>query len=48
MKKLAYTLAEVLITMTIIGIIAAVTFPMANKFMPDRNKVLYLKTYSHP
>lgn len=45
MKKLAYTLAEALIAMVIIGIIAAITLPMMNKFMPDGNKALYLKTY---
>lgn len=45
MKKFAYTLAEVLIAMAIIGIITAVTLPLSSKFMPDGNKVLYLLTY---
>lgn len=45
MKKLAYTLAEALIAMAVIGIIAAITLPMINKFIPDGNKALYLKTY---
>lgn len=45
MKKLAYTLAEALIAMAVIGVIAAVMLPMVNKFMPDGNKALYLKTY---
>lgn len=45
MKKHAYTLAEVLIALGIIGVIAAVTLPLASKYMPDGYKVLYLKTY---
>lgn len=44
MKK-AYTLAEVLVTITIIGILSAVMLPLANKLKPDSNKALYLKTY---
>lgn len=45
MKKLGYTLAEVLITMTVIGIVAALTIPMVNKFKPDVNKTKFLKTF---
>ena len=45
MKKQAYTLAEVLITLSIIGILAAVLVPLANKFKPDKNKAMFLKTY---
>lgn len=45
MKKKAYTLAEALIALGIVGIIAAIMLPMANKFKPDGDKVLYLKNY---
>lgn len=45
MKKYGYTLAEALIAMTIIGVIAAVMLPMMNRFKPDTNKILFLKTY---
>ncbi len=45
MKKDAYTLAEVLVAVGIVGVIAAVMLPLANKYKPDKNKVLYLKTY---
>lgn len=45
MKKSAYTLAEVLIAVGIVGIIAAIMLPLATKFKPDKNKVLFLKTY---
>lgn len=45
MKRFAYTLAEALIALAIIAVIAAITLPMANKFMPDGTKVLYLKAY---
>lgn len=44
MKK-AFTLAEVLVTLGIIGIISALTLPAINTLMPDKNKTLYLKTY---
>lgn len=45
MKKIGYTLAEVLIAMAVIAVIASIMLPLANKFRPDSNKVLYLKTY---
>lgn len=44
-KKFGYTLAEVLIALTIIGILAAVSLPLVNKYSPDTAKVKYLKTY---
>ena len=47
MKKLAYTLAEVLITLSIIGIIAAVAAPAITSAKPDVNKMQYLKIYDH-
>ena len=45
MKKKAYTLAEALIAMGIVGLIAALMVPMVSKFKPDINKVIYLKNY---
>ena len=45
MKKKAYTLAEALIAMGIVGLIAALMVPMVSKFKPDINKVVYLKNY---
>lgn len=45
MKKTGYTLAETLITLTIIGILAGTMLPLVNKFKPDTNKITYLKTY---
>ena len=44
MKK-AFTLAEVLITLGIIGVVAAITAPMIDGIMPDKNKAKVLKVY---
>lgn len=44
MKK-GYTLSETLIALTIIGVIAALTLPLAKKAMPDKEKAMFLKTY---
>lgn len=44
MKK-GYTLAEVLICVAIIGVLAAILVPLANKFKPDATKAMYVKTY---
>ena len=45
MKKNGYTLAEVLVTLGVIGLIAAITGPLITKFTPDAEKIAYLKTY---
>ncbi len=45
MKEKGYTLAEVLIALGIVGVLAAVMLPMVNKYKPDTTKVLYLNTY---
>lgn len=45
MKKTGFTLAEVLITLGIIGVIAALVMPTMHKLMPDKTKAQYLKTY---
>ena len=39
MKKTGFTLAELLITLVVIGIISAITLPAINKLMPDKNKI---------
>ncbi|MBE7710596.1 MAG: type II secretion system protein [Cyanobacteria bacterium SIG31] len=44
MKK-GYTLAEVLVALGIVSVIAALTLPLINKYKPDTNKVMYLKAY---
>lgn len=44
MKK-AFTLAELLVTLGIIGVIAALVLPAIRKSTPDRTKVQYLKAY---
>ena len=45
MKKFGYTLAEILIAITIIGVMTAVMLPLVNNTKPDKTKVMYLKTY---
>ena len=46
MKKKAFTLQEVLITLGIIGVIAALTIPAITKMKPDENKVKFMKAYN--
>ena len=45
MKKRGFTMAETLITLGIIGVIAAIILPLINKIRPDDMKVGYLKAY---
>ncbi len=45
MKYNGYTLAEVLVCLCIIGVLAAILLPLANKFKPDSTKAIYVKTY---
>ena len=45
MKKQGFTLAEALITVGIIGVVAALILPAVNNLKPDQNKVLYLKAH---
>ena len=47
MKKFAYTLAEVLIAMSIIGVIAAIAAPAISNARPDANKFMYLRVYDN-
>ena len=44
MKK-AFTLAEVLITLAIIGVVAALIVPAISNLRPDKNKTAYLQAY---
>lgn len=45
MKKVGFTLAEVLIALAIAGIVAAITLNGVRSIVPDKDKVLVLKTY---
>lgn len=45
MKKQGFTLAEFLITLGVIGVVAAFLVPAISNAMPDENKTMYLKTY---
>jgi prepilin-type N-terminal cleavage/methylation domain-containing protein len=45
MKKYAFTLSEILIALTIIGVVAAITSPMITGIMPDKQKIKVLKMY---
>ena len=45
MKKLGFTLSEVIIALGIIGVIAAITAPLLGSIIPDKNKVAVLKVY---
>ena len=45
MKKKGYTLAEALIALGLIGVIAALMLPLMNKFKPDGDKALFIRTY---
>ncbi len=46
MNKQGFTLQEALITVGIIGIIAAITVPAIVKLAPDQNSAKYLKAYA--
>lgn len=45
MKKNGFTLAETVITMAVIGVVAAISLPLINSFRIDENKVLFLRAY---
>ena len=45
MKKSGFTLSELLVTLCVIGVVAAITAPILSGLMPDKNKVEVLKTY---
>ncbi len=46
MKKQGFTLAELLITLGIIGVAAALMSPAVSSFMPDKNKMLVMKIHN--
>ncbi len=46
MKKIGFTLAELIITLSIIGVAAALIAPTLSNLMPDRNKVKVLEYYA--
>lgn len=45
MKKTGFTVSEILITLTVIGIIAALTTPFITRLFPDKNKAMVLKVH---
>lgn len=45
MKKFGFTMAELLVTLTIVGVVAAITAPMVDNLLPDKNKSKVLKVY---
>ena len=44
-KKFAFTLAEALLTITIIGVTTALMMRAINRVNPDKEKILFVKTY---
>lgn len=46
MRRNGFTLAEVLISLGIIAVIVAILMFFINNLKPDKNKILYLKTYN--
>lgn len=44
-KKKAFTLAETLVTLAIIGVVMALMLRAINRVTPDKEKALFLKTY---
>ena len=45
MRKKGFTLAEVLVSLSIIGIVAALVAPSINKIIPNKEKVMVIKAY---
>ena len=46
MKKNGFTLAELLVSLTIIAVIGAILIPGVNRILPDKDKGLVLKAYN--
>lgn len=45
-KKFAFTLGEVLVTLMIVGVIAALIIPIIKNVQPDRQKLMFKKAYT--
>ena len=45
MKKLGFTLAEIIVALGIIGVVAAITSPIINNIIPDKDKVQVIKVH---
>ncbi|MCQ2754643.1 MAG: type II secretion system GspH family protein [bacterium] len=45
MRKKAFTLSEVLIALTVIGVVAAIVAPSLSNLIPNKDKVTFLKIY---
>ena len=45
MKKFGFTLAEMIIAIAVVGVLAAASVPLVNSIIPDREKVQVLKAY---
>ena len=46
MKKTGFTLTELLITIAIIGVVAALSAPVVTNLTPDKNKMMFMKNYN--
>ena len=46
MKKSAFTLAEVMIVLTVIGVLTAILLPVARQSMPDENLMKFKKAHN--
>ena len=45
MFKKGFTLAEVLVSLSIVGVVAAISAPALSNMMPDKDKLVVLKAY---
>ena len=45
MKKFGFTLSELIVALGIIGVVAAISAPMLNGILPDKDKMAVLKIY---
>ena len=45
MKKLGFTLSEILVALGLVAVVAMITAPLIENILPDRNKLAVLKAY---